>query len=96
MNFMREGLGPLLPASQQINQYSSNHDQSEAQHGGSSIQMDSSNVVCSVSLHGSSQHNSNSIMLEESQKTPNVSHDTNENAAKTPKSQAGDLSRLDK
>ena len=48
--------------------------------------MDSSDVVFSVSLHGSGQHNSDSIMLEELQKTPNVSHDTNENAAKTSKS----------
>ena len=86
----------MLPASQQINQYSSNHDQFEAQHGGSSIQMDSSEVVCSVSLHNSSQHNSDSIMLEEPQNKPNVSHDMNENTAKTPKSQAGDISRLDK
>ena len=37
MSFIREGVGPLLPASQQINQYSSNHDQSQAQHGGLSI-----------------------------------------------------------
>jgi hypothetical protein len=78
-----------------MNRYSSNHDQSEAQHGDSSIQIDSSNVVCSVSLHNSSQRNSSSIMLEEPQKTFNVSYDTNENAAKTPKSQAGDLFRLD-
>jgi len=46
--------------------------------------MDSSDVVCSVSLHNSGQHNSDSIMLEEPQKTPNVSHNTNENVAKTP------------
>ena len=37
MSFMREVVGPLLLASQQINQYSSNHDQSQAQHGGLSI-----------------------------------------------------------
>jgi len=65
MSFMREEVGPLLPVSQQINQYLSNHDQSEAQHGGSTIQMDPSGVVCSVSLHNSGQHSSDSIMLEE-------------------------------